>query len=86
MNIPEQVISRRQSISLFLHTDEELESERQTLMAQEKMPIYQGKCRNLTQEQKNELLAAGRKPTVRFKTPENQQIIFDDMVRGTVSF
>ena len=67
-------------------TDEELESERQTLMAQEKMPIYQGKCRNLTQEQKNELLAAGRKPTVRFKTPENQQIIFDDMVRGTVSF
>ena len=67
-------------------TDEELESERQTLMAQEKMPIYQGKCRNLTQEQKTELLAAGRKPTVRFKTPENQQIIFDDMVRGTVSF
>lgn len=55
-------------------------------MAQEKMPIYQGKCRNLTQEQKTELLAAGRKPTVRFKTPENQQIIFDDMVRGTVSF
>lgn len=67
-------------------SDEELESERQSLMDQGKMPIYQGKCRNLTEEQKAELLASGRKPTVRFKTPENQQIIFDDMVRGTVNF
>ena len=32
------------------------------------------------------LLAEGRKPTVRFRVPENQDITFQDAVRGTVSF
>lgn len=51
------------------------------------MPIYQGKCRNLTEEQKAELLASGRKPTVRFKKRRKiNKLYFVDMVRGTVNF
>lgn len=67
-------------------TDEELEAERNALMAKNEMPIYQGRCRHLTEEQKAQFIAEGRKPTIRFRTPENQQVVFDDLVRGKMSF
>ena len=67
-------------------TDEELEAERQALMAKGETPRYMGKCRNLSVAEEQELIAAGRKPTVRFRVPENQNITFHDAVRGTVSF
>ncbi|MBQ5745521.1 MAG: glutamate--tRNA ligase, partial [Selenomonadales bacterium] len=67
-------------------TDEEIEAERQALKDAGKMPIYQGHCRHLTEEQKEAYRAEGRKPTIRFRVPENQEIIVDDMVRGRVTF
>jgi len=67
-------------------TDEELEAERQALMAKGETPRYMGKCRNLSAAEEQELIDAGRKPTVRFRVPENQNITFHDAVRGTVSF
>lgn len=67
-------------------TDEELEAERKSLMEKNEMPIYQGRCRHLTEEQKAKFIAEGRKPTIRFRTPENGQIIFDDLVRGKMCF
>ena len=48
------------------------------------MPIYQGHCRNLTVEQTAQYEAEGRKPVVRFRTPENQQVMFKDLVRANV--
>lgn len=67
-------------------TDEELEAERQALLAKGEMPRYMGHCRNLTSEQKAEYEKQGRKPTVRFKVPANQQIVVHDLVRGDVTF
>ncbi|WP_196592707.1 glutamate--tRNA ligase [Pectinatus sottacetonis] len=67
-------------------TEEEIAKERETLMKENKMPIYQGHCRNLTQEQIAKYKAEGRKPTIRFRTPENQTVEFDDMVRGHMEF
>ena len=67
-------------------TDEELEAERQVLMAKGETPRYMGKCRNLSAAEEQKLIDAGRKPTVRFRVPENQNITFHDAVRGTVSF
>ncbi|WP_110955659.1 glutamate--tRNA ligase [Anaerosinus massiliensis] len=67
-------------------SDEELEAERNALMEKNEMPIYQGHCRELTEEQKAKLIAEGRKPTIRFRTPANQQVVFDDLVRGKMSF
>ena len=67
-------------------TDEELEAERQELMAKGQMPRYMGKCHNLSAEEEAKLVAEGRKATVRFRVPENQAITFHDAVRGTVSF
>lgn len=67
-------------------TEEELEQERQELIARGETPRYLGKCRSLTEEQRQALEAEGRKPVVRFKVPEGQQIVINDLVRGKVVF
>ncbi|HHY13667.1 MAG TPA: glutamate--tRNA ligase [Thermoanaerobacterales bacterium] len=67
-------------------TPEELEAERQRLLEEDHMPMYMGKCRNLTQEQKKAYEKEGKRPTIRFKVPENQTIIVDDIIRGKVKF
>lgn len=50
------------------------------------MPIYQGHCRNLTQEQKDKYEAEGRKPVIRFRTRPDEQVRFKDLVRGDMCF
>lgn len=51
-----------------------------------KPPRYAGTCRHLTEEQIAEKEAAGLTPTLRFRVPENETIVFDDMVRGEQRF
>ena len=53
-------------------SEAEIEAERTALKAENKMPIYQGHCRNLTPDQVAQYEAEGRRPVVRFRTPENQ--------------
>jgi nondiscriminating glutamyl-tRNA synthetase len=67
-------------------SEEELEQERQELIAKGETPRYLGKCRNLTPEERQAYEAAGRKPVVRFRVPEGQQIVINDQVRGEVIF
>lgn len=67
-------------------SEEELEEERQKLIAQGETPRYLGKCRNLTEEQRQEFESQGRKPVVRFRVPEGEQIRIPDRVRGDVVF
>ncbi|MEL7567671.1 MAG: glutamate--tRNA ligase [Dehalobacterium sp.] len=67
-------------------SEEECEAERQRLMEQGETPRYLGKCRNLTEEEKNRFEQEGRKPVVRFRVPDHHTITIHDMVRGEVSF
>ena len=67
-------------------SEEELEQERQELIAKGDTPRYLGKCRNLTPEERQAYEAAGRKPVVRFRVPEGQQIVINDRVREEVIF
>lgn len=67
-------------------SEEELDAERQEQMNKGENPHYSGRCRHLSQADRERFIAEGRKPTVRFRVPENQQIVFKDMVRDTVSF
>lgn len=67
-------------------TPEELEAEREELKAKGETPRYMGKCRCLTCEQKAQYEAEGRKPSIRFRVPENKEIVINDQVRGTVVF
>lgn len=67
-------------------TEAELEAQRKSLMEQGETPRYLGKCRYLSEEEKQEKLAQGIKPTIRFKVPENQVYVVHDLVRGKVAF
>ncbi|AQS57941.1 glutamate--tRNA ligase [Desulforamulus ferrireducens] len=67
-------------------SEEELAAEREALMAKGELPRYLGRCRNLSAEDKAKYEAAGRRPVIRFKVPENQIITINDHVRGQVEF
>lgn len=65
---------------------EELEAERQAALAAGRMPMYSGKCRNISVDERRGLLDAGRKPALRFAVPGDRQIVFDDLIRGSLEF
>lgn len=67
-------------------TEEELENERQEYLAKGELPRYGGKCRCLPDEARKQYEAQGRKPVIRFRVPEDQDIIINDLVRGQVVF
>lgn len=67
-------------------SEEELEQERQDLIQRGETPRYLGRCRQLTAEQRKAFEDEGRKPVVRFRVPDNQQIIIHDSVRDKVVF
>ncbi|MDD3363900.1 MAG: glutamate--tRNA ligase [Syntrophomonas sp.] len=67
-------------------TQEELEMERQEQLASGKMQRYSGKCSELSDQEIEERLAAGIKPSIRFRVPQNKIYVVDDLVRGRVSF
>lgn len=65
---------------------EELEQDRERSLARKEMPIYSGRCRNLTAEQVEKLRAEGRSSVIRFRTPQKRTIVLDDLVRGRIDF
>lgn len=67
-------------------SEEELEREREEALKKGEMPRYSGKCRHLTKEDRERLEKEGRKPVVRFRVPDNEPIIIEDLVRGRVEF
>lgn len=67
-------------------TEDELEAEREAQRARGEMPRYSGKCRHLTQDQREKLEAEGREPSIRFAVPRDKEYAFDDIVKDRVSF
>jgi len=64
----------------------ELDLVRRTQIAAGKPPRYAGTCRELDAEQRAARLAAGRRPSLRFRVPAGQRIEFQDLVHGAQSF
>ena len=64
---------------------EELEERREAAKAASKTPGYDGKCRTLTEEQKQDYIAQGRSAVVRFRMPDTD-FTWTDLVRGDVTF
>ena len=68
-------------------TQEELEEMREKAIANDKMPRYDGSCRNLTEEERQAYEEEGREPVLRFKMPEEEKdIVVNDLIRGDVTF
>ncbi len=64
-------------------TNDEVEARRKE--SGSKVMGYDGFCRELSDAQVAEFVAAGRAPIVRFRMPEGE-ITFDDLVRGPITF
>ena len=60
---------------------EELEAMRTAQRARGEKPRYDGRCRRRIGP-----LPAGVDPVIRFKNPADGEVVFDDLVRGTVAF
>lgn len=66
-------------------TEDELGLKRKALLSQGKSPIYDRAALDLTDAQKKQFEAEGRRPHWRFKL-EHKPIIWQDLVRGHVEF
>lgn len=67
-------------------SEEELEAQRQALIAKGETPRYLGNCRELSAAQKAAYEAEGRKPVIRFRVPAAKALPIEDGVRGRVVF
>jgi glutamyl-tRNA synthetase len=67
-------------------TPEELEEMRKKAQLEKRPPKYDGRCRNLTEEQKKEYEKQGRKPVIRFKMPDTGITSWRDLIHGEVKF
>lgn len=67
-------------------SEEELEAQRQELIAKGETPRYLGNCRELSDAQKAVYEAEGRKPVIRFRVPAGKDLPIEDGVRGRVVF
>ncbi|WP_457568202.1 glutamate--tRNA ligase [Desulfurobacterium sp.] len=66
-------------------TREELDAMRQEQLSKGLPPRYTGKCRHLTEKEKEKFKAEGRKPVLRFKVPAGRTVTWKDLVKGTIS-
>jgi glutamyl-tRNA synthetase len=67
-------------------SEQELALSRKLQRAAGKPPRYAGTCRGLTAEQVAEKIAAGLKPSLRFRIPDHGEVVFVDLVKGEQRF
>ncbi|GLI18578.1 glutamate--tRNA ligase [Tepidanaerobacter syntrophicus] len=67
-------------------TPEELAERREAALKAGRPPRYDGRCRNLTPEERKKFEDEGRAYTIRLKMPEEGQTVVEDLIRGTVVF
>jgi nondiscriminating glutamyl-tRNA synthetase len=64
----------------------QLDIDRQEALAAGRPARYAGTCRRLSSEQAASRIAAGERPAIRFRVPEERDVVFTDAVRGDVRF
>jgi glutamyl-tRNA synthetase len=67
-------------------TPAELSISRKRQLAAGQPPRYDGKCRALSPEQRAERLVKGQPAALRFRVPQGQTVVFNDLVHGEQRF
>ncbi|MEQ9368345.1 MAG: glutamate--tRNA ligase [Coleofasciculus chthonoplastes F3-SA18-01] len=67
-------------------TEAELKALRDAQKARKEAPRYDNRHRNLTPEQRSAFEAEGRQPVIRFKIDDNREIVWNDLVRGKLTW
>jgi glutamyl-tRNA synthetase len=81
----ERLLSQGKAYYCFC-TPDELCAMREELKSQGKDPMYTRKCRDLAPEIVESRLAEGSPRVIRFKAPLGGETVFEDIVRGRVTF
>lgn len=67
-------------------TPEQLEAERKQQLAGSLPTKYSGRCSSIDPGEAKRRAESGEPAAIRFRTPENREVTFDDLVRGPISF
>ena len=81
----QQLLESGQAYHCFC-SSEELEENRRKALAEGAMPVYSGRCRSIGLEAARRRMTEGEQAVVRLRVPEEGEVSFDDLVRGTVTF
>ncbi|WP_159887847.1 glutamate--tRNA ligase [Paenibacillus puerhi] len=81
----EQLLKEGHAYHCFC-TEADLEAERAAQEAAGEMPMYSGRCRSLTPDERQRYLDEGRQPSIRFRVPADRTIAFTDRIRERVEF
>jgi glutamyl-tRNA synthetase len=65
-------------------TEEEVKQRNDEAIRAGRPPGYDGRCRALSDAEREQLRAAGRPRSIRFRTPDEGRSTFDDLLRGAV--
>jgi len=63
-----------------------LEADRAAALAAGRPPKYVGRCRQISRDDARRRIENGEKAVIRFRVPDNRDVTFDDVVRGSVTF
>lgn len=80
-----ELLERGYAYFCFCSADE-LEKERERAILAGGIPKYSGKCRNLNIEESMERVKNGEKAAIRFRVPYDEEITFNDIIRGELKF
>jgi len=76
-----------QGLAYYCYTSaEELQEMREAQKARKEAPRYDNRHRHLTPEQKAAFEAEGRKPVIRFIIDDDREIVWNDLVRGKLTW
>lgn len=67
-------------------TPQELDEMRKKAALEKRPPKYEGRCRNLTEEQKKKFESEGRRPVIRFRMPDEGATSWEDLIHSQLSF
>ena len=80
-----ELLSRGQAYRCFC-LPEELEMDRYAALRDRRPPKYVGRCRDIPPEQARRRVENGEAAAIRFRIPEDREVVFNDIVRGDVRF
>jgi len=76
-----------QGLAYYCYTSaEELQEMREAQKARKEAPRYDNRHRHLTPEQKAAFEAEGRKPVIRFMIDDDREVVWNDLVRGKLTW
>ena len=81
----QELLDRKQAYYCFC-TKERLTEMREKQVAQKKPPMYDGHCRDLSEEEVKKQLDAKTPHVIRQRIPRGEFVKFTDLVRGNLSF